>query len=283
MSENFFVKSFAEIPLVKYSRKELFALSPNDTVSYARKMMLRNNLSKLLVLNEGKIVGIISLRDIAFLLTKLGREIEGNLDQILVKNVAKKDVVKIDENRSVKEASELMVRHKIGSVITTSNEELSGIFTPTDACRVFYDYPINDIRVSDAMNRNFAKISMMASLPKVIEKFEQGIDVVVVEDNKIPVGIITISRIAYLDESEFLVRRQKFIRGNEEYSRIRIGKLASDIMLRIDMAIGEKDKLLKAVNYLLEYDFPAIPVINEYGEVIGIVGKRNIVELIART
>lgn len=45
--------------------KPLVASAPNDTILDATRKMKRNNIKRITVLNEGKLVGILSLSDIA--------------------------------------------------------------------------------------------------------------------------------------------------------------------------------------------------------------------------
>lgn len=273
---------YERILLQNFTNREVYVVTPNDTLAYARKIMFRNNISKLVVIEGEKIFGIISLRDIANILTKLGSEIERSLDEILVKNVATQNVITLDVNRNVREACKLMHDKKIGSILITKEEKLAGIFTPTDACKVYSENPIPELKVKDVMNKDFEKINKISSIKKIIEKFKGGIDVLIVEDNKKPIGVITLSSIAYLEEDEFLKGNLKYIRGTSEHTKVRVDKTAADIMYAIDIAINETDSASKAVNYLLTYGIPALPVINEFGEIVGLISKRDIVALIAK-
>lgn len=272
---------YEKIPIKDYTSKEVYVISPNDTLAYARKILLKNGISRLVVIEEGKLKGIISLRDIALTLIKLGKEFPESLDQILIKNVMKKELVKLPFNSSVKKACDMMIKNKIGSVIVTKEEELFGIFTKTDACKVFADHPLENFRVKNIMITNPLTINYMASLWKVVDKFQREENIIIVEDNKKPVGVITLSFIANLNENDFLRRKVKYVRGFVEKEKIKVGKKAEDIMLKINIGINEEEKLTKAVNYILSYNLPGIPVINNVGEIIGIVTKTNITTLIS--
>jgi len=274
---------YSNIPVFNYSTTEVIIAQPNDTIAYIRKLMQRNRISHcIIVSSENKIEGIISLRDIAKLLTLLGSQYPESLDQIIAKNVMKKEIIKAEKETSVKDACIIMLKNKVGSVVITENEELFGIFTKTDACKVFYDYPLNDVKIEEIMTKKFALINVMASLHKVINKFEEE-DIVIVEDNKKPIGVITLSRLAYLDEKDFLKSKVKYVRGKVEEGKIKIGKTAKDIMLEINIGINKNDKVIKAVNYMLSYNIPVIPVIDDYGEIQGVITKSEIVRLIAQS
>jgi Predicted signal-transduction protein containing cAMP-binding and CBS domains len=273
---------FSEIKVLDYSSKEVFVITQNDTLNYARKLMLKNGISKLVVINEeNKLVGIITLRDIASILTKLASSGELDLNAILVKNVMTKNVIQVEPNASVKEAALLMVKNKIGSVVVTENDEIVGIFTKTDVCKAYNDYPIEELRVKSVMQKKFTTVNILSSLWKVIEKIKEGEDLIIVEDNKKPVGIITLSMLASLDEKDFIRGKVNYLRGGINQEKIKTGNLARDFMFKIDTVIFEGEKLQKASNYIIKFNIPAIPVVDLTGSIIGLVSKNDITKVVA--
>lgn len=274
---------YSKIPVNDFSTHEVYVVSPNDVLSFARKIMLKNNISRLVVLENDNIVGILSLRDIALILTKLGSEHPPNLGLITVKKAMKSKVHILEKNASVKDACTIMYRENIGSIILVDEGKLNGIFSKTDACKVFREYPLESIRVKEAMHTNYAKVNMLSSFYKIAEKFIEGYDIVVVEDNNLPVGVITLSKIASMDENDILSIKSSLLRGSEEYSKIKVGYVAPRLMYKIDIAVNYNDKLFKAVNFMLDYNLPAIPVIDETGELIGIVSKKDVVRIISES
>ncbi|MDT7864608.1 MAG: CBS domain-containing protein [Thermoproteota archaeon] len=273
---------YSQIKVADYSSKEVFVVTPNDTMNYARKIMLKNGISRVVVINEeNKIVGIITLRDIASVLTKLASSGELDTNLILVKNIMTKNVIKVNPNTSVKEAALLMIKNKIGSVVVEEDGEIAGIFTKTDVCRVFNDYPIEEIKVKNVMQKKFITVNILTSLWKVIEKVKEGEDLIIVEDNKKPVGIITLSMLASLDERDFIKGKVDYLRGDVNQEKIKIGNLARDFMFKIDTVIYEEEKLQKAVNYILKFNIPALPVVNATGSIIGLISKTDVTKVVA--
>ena len=57
--------SLAEIKASEIMGKEPFVGSPEDSVDYARDVMTKNRISHLVVMEDDKLVGVISLHDIA--------------------------------------------------------------------------------------------------------------------------------------------------------------------------------------------------------------------------
>jgi acetoin utilization protein AcuB len=61
----------SKITLAQIMTKQLFTISPTDTLQTAVKIMLENQISALPVLDQGKLVGIITDRDILRALVEL--------------------------------------------------------------------------------------------------------------------------------------------------------------------------------------------------------------------
>jgi CBS domain-containing protein len=272
---------YSKIPIKGFYTNQVYIVQPNDTLSYARKIMFKYNISRVVVSDNGKVVGILSLRDIALILTKLGSDYPESLSLITVKKVMKNKVITLPTEANAKEACEIMYHEKIGSVVILQDNELTGIFSKTDACKVFQQYPIESIKVRDVMSSRFANVNIFSSFNKIVEKFIEGFDIVIVEDNKNPVGVITLSKIATMDENEILKSKSSLIRGNEEFTKIKIGNVAERLMYKIDIAININEKLIKAVNLILGYNLPALPVIDINGEIVGTISKNDVVKIIA--
>ncbi|MEW5892488.1 MAG: CBS domain-containing protein [Pseudomonadota bacterium] len=57
--------SLAEVKVSEIMGKEPFIGSPEDSVDYARDVMTKNRISHLVVMDGDKLIGVISLHDIA--------------------------------------------------------------------------------------------------------------------------------------------------------------------------------------------------------------------------
>ena len=116
-----------EVLKVKKSETGMIAnpitIEAEQKLNTAIKIMRSNNISGIPVVDEGELVGIITIRDLRF---------ERNLDQ-KVSQVMTKDLVSAEENISVEEAKQIMHRHKIEKLlIVGSNKDLRGLITIKD-------------------------------------------------------------------------------------------------------------------------------------------------------
>ena len=117
--------------------KKLLIVAPDDRVIHARRIMIDENIARLPVVKQGKLVGMISDNEIAFALAKLKRSIplgrqKHRLDELLVEEVMKSPVIWSDLHITVLDAAKIMMKKNIGSLPILDNDKLVGIVTRTD-------------------------------------------------------------------------------------------------------------------------------------------------------
>jgi acetoin utilization protein AcuB len=114
-------------------------IEPHQPVTLAREWMDELGVRHLPVRESGKLVGILSDRDLGWLLTPR----RGSLDDLAgltVEDVMISGVHTVAESQPLSEVTREMVRHKLGSVLVVGPDgRLTGIFTDTDALRILAD------------------------------------------------------------------------------------------------------------------------------------------------
>jgi CBS domain-containing protein len=132
------------LPLVK-SKNQLHSImerrvhtvAPDDRVIHARRIMINENIARLPVLQEKKLVGIISDIEIAYAFASLkksfsvGRQ-KHHLDELLVEDAMRVPVIWSSPSMTIVDAASLMLKHNIGSLPLLENETLVGMVTRTD-------------------------------------------------------------------------------------------------------------------------------------------------------
>jgi CBS domain-containing protein len=116
-------------------------LGLNDTLDVARDIMSLGRIRHLPVLDDGKVVGVVTQRDLfsAGLAAALGygsRTQATLLKTVRVKEVMSKPAVTVLPETSVKEAAQRMIEKKIGCVPVVEGEALVGLVTETDMLRL---------------------------------------------------------------------------------------------------------------------------------------------------
>ncbi len=124
--------------------KNPITIEASDTISKAADLMSENNLHRLPVMKQGKLVGLVtkglitskgvggatslSVFELNYLLNRT------SVDTVMIKL---KDLVSISSDKLLEEAASVMLAHDIGCLPVVDNGELVGILTQNDLFRAF--------------------------------------------------------------------------------------------------------------------------------------------------
>lgn len=101
-----------------------FYLSPENTIEEAQQLMSRYRISGVPVTSDGKLVGIITNRDIVF---------ETDYTKKISEVMTKEGLVTAPENTTIEEAKELLKKHKIEKLpLVDKDNNLKGLITIKD-------------------------------------------------------------------------------------------------------------------------------------------------------
>ncbi|HSP86633.1 MAG TPA: CBS domain-containing protein [Ignavibacteriaceae bacterium] len=114
---------------------DIFSVSPDSTVFDALKIMAEGGVGALLVIETGKLVGILSERDYArkvILLGKSSREAK-------VKEIMSDKVFYVQPYRTAEECMALMINKRIRHLPVLDNENLVGVISIGDVVKAVID------------------------------------------------------------------------------------------------------------------------------------------------
>ncbi|MBR5913073.1 MAG: CBS domain-containing protein [Selenomonadaceae bacterium] len=123
--------------------KHPVSVKSNATIGEVSKLMQKNNFHRMLIIDDGKLVGYLSDRDIVRVTpspaTSLSKfEIRSLLDKLSVKDVMKTKVVTVNEDATIEEAALIMYNNKVGGLPVISEVgAVVGIITATDILKTF--------------------------------------------------------------------------------------------------------------------------------------------------
>jgi CBS domain-containing protein len=120
--------------------KEVTTLKASDDLGLAEDIMELGRIRHLPVVTNTKLVGIVSQRDLlrAAVSSVLGmqRSTErGWMGKIPVREVMTKKVVTIAPDSTIREATELMLKKRIGCLPVVEGDALVGLLSETDCLR----------------------------------------------------------------------------------------------------------------------------------------------------
>ncbi|WP_276935819.1 IMP dehydrogenase [Ferroplasma acidiphilum] len=118
-----------QVEMVKKVKKEesiiirdVFSIAPDTPVNVARTLMKTKNIAGLPVVASGKLIGILTKRDLEF------SESEGT-----VKDIMTKDVITADENVSIEDAKFILYKNRVEKLpLVDSKGRLVGLITAKD-------------------------------------------------------------------------------------------------------------------------------------------------------
>jgi len=118
-------------------QKKVYTVNLDDRVIHARRIMITNNIARLPVLEEKKLVGIISDIEIALAFASLKKSLslgrqKHHLDELLVKDVMRSPVVWSHPSMSIFDAAQMMLKQNVGALPLLENDRLVGMVTRTD-------------------------------------------------------------------------------------------------------------------------------------------------------
>lgn len=125
--------------------KHPVSVTSDATIQQADRLMKKHKFHRMLVVDNGKLVGYFSDRDImrvapspATTLSKF--EIRSLLDKISVRDIMHEKVITVNEDATIEEAALIMYQNKVGGLPVVSDVgALVGIITATDILKTFIE------------------------------------------------------------------------------------------------------------------------------------------------
>ena len=125
--------------------KHPISVTSNATIGDVDRLMKKHNFHRMIIIDDGKLVGYLSDRDIMRVTpspaTSLSKfEIRALLDKLKVKDIMQTNVITVGEDATIEEAALIMYRNKVGGLPVISEVgAVVGIITATDILKTFVD------------------------------------------------------------------------------------------------------------------------------------------------
>ena len=272
--------------------QKAITLEQDMTLLNARNTMIRNNISRIVVVRDRIPLGILTEKDIAkFLYSEVPSR---RLDEIMVKEIMSKDLVSVEEGSDSRKCAKMMLEKGISSLIVLDkSKNLHGILTKTDLIYVYIQNFAGEHLIGEFMTKRVLTVNPSEALHMAIllMNSHKVSRIVVVKDN-CPVGIITgrdllpVSTFfgtgtfgSYWTQREDLVeqrKKQAFIP-----SGIKAIFIANDVMTPNPITIREESDLADAGYIMLRNRISGMPVVDSSNNLKGIVTKTDIVKALA--
>ncbi|MFQ5476505.1 MAG: CBS domain-containing protein [Nitrosopumilus sp.] len=272
--------------IIEISNKPISILK-NSTISDAIRMFLDTKISRLIVVDNGKHIGIITEKDIGLFL--FSENTKQSLDNIPITNIMK-PIEFVNQDITPENSAKIMIEKGISSLAIGENGEVKAIFTKSDLARYFAENFTGKKKVVDVMTHNYESTHTAAPLYKVVRKMlEKKISRIIVKNqNEEAVGIISFRNLFRIsielgseeDYSGFNLSdniRKGFL-SEEGFGNI---SLARDVMTEGLITVKFNEDLADACKIFLEDNVSGLIVLDGNNGIAGIISKTDVTKALA--
>jgi len=258
--------------LVNFTTKDAYnkaiTVEPTSNLSDARDIMIRHNISRIIVATNNNPVGMVTEKAIASYLFKNSNE---PLDKIVISRTMRTPIFTVSVDTSINKCAKMMIENNISSLVVKDGNTLN-ILTKSDLVKLYAEHYTKINLVRDFMTKDVFTISPSHSLHTAIQLMiiNKISRVIVTRANEI-VGIIT---------SRDLMPITSFVEGHGTESKDLHGigyiMLARDVMNK-PLIIDKNADLAEAAKIMHDKRISGLPVASSNIDLDGIITKTDIV------
>lgn len=276
-----------------YMKSPVYGIERNEPIQRARNLMFKYDVGRLPVMDGGKLVGIVTKYDITNRLCQAAPEWRRRpIDLVPIHLVMTESPVTIYPDATISQAAVLMLDNEVSGLPVEKDETIVGMITSRDIQRYFSEQDIK-AKVRDLMTTDLVNVHRHHTIAHVLEQMNmQGVGrVLVYEDNKTPVGIITRSALTFsnmmgpkdeMETKDIKMTRKDSAAGRKQYRYIKeMPLVAEDIMNSPIITIDAETKAVDAAKTMVEKHVCGMPVM-ENGDIVGFFSTDEIVAEIGR-
>lgn len=276
----------------KYMTKEVVATSSGETISCVRNLMLKKDISRVLIIEDGPI-GIVTKKDISWRLASESAPWRRRpIDSISIKRIMTTGLITISLGASIEEAAKLMIDNEISSLPVLEAGSLVGIITKTDLLKAFAENYPDKFKTRELMSKQVVTANRHHTLTHLIDlMMEKGAGRVVIVEGTKPVGIVTPSDMSFaeLADPKRGMRRKEVLyvrkptRGDRpRYRHIKTFLVtAEDLMTAELITVESGTDAAKTASIILKKGISSLPVVEDES-LAGIITKTDLVKGMAK-
>ncbi|MFB0544511.1 MAG: CBS domain-containing protein [Asgard group archaeon] len=257
--------------------EEIVKIDKDQRISYALELMEKNSISHLIAVDDGNLVGIISITDIADL---LGKRRTGSISpsRLHVSSGMSIDPITVTPDTNLAEAAKIMLSKKISSLPVMEDDELVGVFSKSDFLKCCDD--VESVYVDQLMSEKSKRPVVIGSSDRIIRArsmmLKGGFSFLPVVDRGRIVGAIDSRMIAFT-----LARFKAKTRPEHQDEAIK-HLLVEQVMIK-DPKILELDmSLSKATKIMKNQTLKGLPALDSEDKLAGILTQTDIANFISK-
>ena len=276
-----------------YMNAPIYVIERNEPIQRARNLMFKYGIGRLPVMDEGRLVGIVTKYDITNRLNQAAPEWRRRpIDKVPIQVVMTEKPITIFPDATMPQAAELLIENNISGLPVERDSQIAGMITSRDMMRYFSEQDIK-ATVGDLMTRNILGVHRHHTIGHVLEEMNvQGQSrALVYEDSNMPVGIVTRSGLTFseimgpkddMETKNIKMTRKDSTAGRKQYRYVKqVPFVAEDIMTSPIFTIGAEEKAVAASRMLVDKSIIGMPVLDK-DEVVGYFSADEIIAEIGR-
>ncbi|WP_370574074.1 CBS domain-containing protein [Methanomethylovorans sp.] len=246
-------------------------INKSDTLSHALDMMEKKDMRRVLVKNDEKIVGVLTMRNLT---RELGTRKKGSMpaSSLHVATAVSDNFVKVFPDIKVRDAVTLIDKNQ-GVIIVCKDDNVMGWITPAELLKTnnFSGFAGEFMQKEPVVASPGDRVSHIRHL--MLDKNVGRIPII--ENGKLT-GIVT--------EKDVVKAMRAFrdiVSGNQQEARIK-NLIVADIMRRSVKTVNTNTPLSDVAKIMLAENIGGLPVLNLEGEFVGFITRRNLVHAMAQ-
>ncbi|MGV8089629.1 MAG: CBS domain-containing protein [Methanothrix sp.] len=276
-----------------YMSTPVNVIERNEPIQRARNLMFKHSIGRLPVMDNGKLVGIVTKYDITNRISQATPEWRRRpIDKVPIQVVMTEKPITIFPDATMPQAAELMIENDISGLPVEKDGEIVGMITSRDMVRHFSEQDISST-VQELMSKNILNVHRHHTIGHVLEEMNvQGISrALVYEDNRTPVGIVTRSGLTFSDmmgpkddmeTKNIKMTRKESTAGRKQNRYVRqMPFVAEDVMTSPILSLAPETNAVEASKTLAEKHIIGMPVVKD-NDVVGYFSADEIIAEIGR-
>lgn len=143
---NMNVAPYDETPIKEIMTNRVITIGPDERLVHARRLMIDNDVARLVVVNSGLIMGIITAKDMAKTIVEFKERVPEKYQHTQIRNLFVQEVMSqtietTTKNATIAEVADIMVSKEFsGMPVSDDKNKVQGIVSKSDILRYIYDH-----------------------------------------------------------------------------------------------------------------------------------------------
>jgi len=277
-------------------REEMPAITINDTIEHARKEMLRRKTNYLLVADDkGNVVGYVSKGNMLKAIATKGPLWRRRVyDRLFIDYILSRNIPSVPKTARIEDVAWQMVANEAEVVkVVDYDGSILGYITKDDVVNALLSVETRGLVENIMTPKRIGVVHPHHSLHHVVTRMRMFyLDALAVYDDIIR-GIISENRLPFIAledaktgiKSRRLIWIRRITKGAGRLGRyVKITPLlAMDLMVPVKACVNAKNDIKYAIELMNKFDVNGIPVVDNDGNLLGIICKNDILRDLARS